>query len=238
MMLSYSEHLIQEGINVPAQGEKFLQATLKLKGFFVGKELTHKKMAEILEKFLAPKFDVDVGWKKSSKLDDTHIVFNGFFDPEEAASGDTAIELEVVGSTKNKTLAMSDEGYDLFAKNLAGTYTHEMVHFEQYRRRGFTKAKELTRYKSPIAKVQKAQNYLGNKDEVEAFAFNIAEQLRRNVSHKEALDILRKPTKNIMKTSVDLFAYAAAFGFDFTHPILKRLLKKTVGFLAQMKDKE
>ena len=87
-------------------------------------------------------------------------------------------------------------------------------------------------------KVRRTREYLGNDDEIEAYAKNIASELIRKTDKETALTLLRmagktaqyREKKNLL--SPNLFAYFSVFGFDSTHPVLRKLLKKIWVYIA------
>lgn len=115
---------------------------------------------------------------------------------------------------------------------IADTILHEIMHMRQYRRREF---KSLPDYKSKAYKsdIRKEQAYLGNSDELDAYAFNIScelfEKFKGNTD--DIVKHLNKPVNNYRhKTTWKI--YIKAFEHDHNHPIIKRLKKKVVGYLS------
>ena len=88
-------------------------------------------------------------------------------------------------------------------------------------------------------KVRRTREYLGNDDEIEAYAKNIASELIRKSDKETALTLLRmagktaqyREKKNLL--SPNLFGYFAAFDFDTGHPVIKKLLKKIFFYLER-----
>jgi hypothetical protein len=77
----------------------------------------------------------------------------------------------------------------------------------------------------------KAQKYLGNDDEIEAFALNISRELVSFYGKDGALNKLRNIKSIKPNESVNMFAYLAAFGYDTKHTVIKKLLRKIVLFI-------
>ena len=114
---------------------------------------------------------------------------------------------------------------------IADTVLHEIMHMRQYRRRKF---KSLPDYKSKAYKsdIRKEQAYLGNTDEIDAYAFNIACELHEKFkgNHDEILGYLNQCLKKYRHRN-HWKIYLKAFEYDHNHPIIKRLKKKIVGYL-------
>ena len=205
----------------------------KLESVVVNKELTHKKLvsyiAKIGNKYITKREDYgfEVVFSTSTVPDQGQMMINAYFDPEEDAEGEVSIEIDLVFHNKDKTIVLSKEGFAWLVNNILSAITHEMIHQSQYRSRGHIRGKQFKKYTSTSTNVQKAQKYLGNTDEVEAYGFNIANGLLINNSYEDAIAFLKNPKKDTMSRSPDLFGYMVAFGFDTNHPIIKRLLTKT-----------
>lgn len=209
----------------------------KLKTKLIGKEYTPQKITDMFSK-VGSKHSFDVNFITSSVVDLGQMLVNAYFDPEEDAIEEIAIEIELVFNNKDKTIVLSEEGFQWLIRTVLASLTHEMIHQKQYRSRGGIRGREFTKFNSDSKDVQKAQEYLGNTDEVEAYGFNIADQLMRSTKdYNKALDVLRGGAKDSLKYSPDLFAYIVAFGGSVNHPIIKRLLKKTTFYLNKIKNK-
>ena len=75
-----------------------------------------------------------------------------------------------------------------------------------------------------------SQLYLGDYNEVDAYAHNIAAELLDLPDYRAKLST---PSTIATTESVNLWAYMQAFSKDFSHPVLKRLLKKIYKHLNQ-----
>src|SRR5210317_355311 len=84
----------------------------------------------------------------------------------------------------------------------------------------------------------KSKEYLGNDDEIEAFAKNISTELIRKAGKEGSLDLLRMANKTAgfkdemgYLLSPNLLGYLAMWGFDTKHPVIKKLLKKVYNYI-------
>lgn len=114
---------------------------------------------------------------------------------------------------------------------IADTVLHEIMHMRQYRRREF---KSLPDYNSKAYRsdIRKEQAYLGNTDELDAYAFNIACELHEKFKGNtcKIVNYLNKPLKRTRHKNTWKI-YLKAFEYDHNHLIIKRLKKKVVGYL-------
>ena len=206
----------------------------KLKSKILNKELAPKAITSMAAK-IGVKHSFEVTSDTSSKADSGKMMMNAFFDPEEDADDEISIEIQLIYNNKDKTLVLSKEGWKWLVDTIISSLTHEMIHQKQYRARGHIIGKQFTKFTSDAENVQGAQKYLGNTDETEAYGYTIASHLINNFSYDEATAFLRNPTKDLLKHSPDLFAYMVAFEMNVNHPVIKRLLKKTVYYLNKLK---
>jgi hypothetical protein len=68
--------------------------------------------------------------------------------------------------------------------------------------------------------------YLSSPDEINAYAYNIANELLDRNSYTQVIEKLNKVRDIAIEDSVNLWAYVNAFSKDVNHPVLKRLIKK------------
>ena len=202
---------------------------------------------EISLKDIAKKLEVDT---RSIGVDEVTIVqsknvevgdmnMNASYDPIDDQEGFNHFEIELIFSKEDKTIAFSPEGVEAIKHRIVDVLEHELIHKSQYRGRGFKKQREFKPKKGLSDKVRRTREYLGNDDEIEAYAKNIASELIRKSDKETALTLLRmagktaqyREKKNLL--SPNLFGYFAAFDFDTGHPVIKKLLKKIFFYLER-----
>ena len=195
---------------------------------------------EIPLKDIAKKLEVDT---RSIGVDEVNILqsknvevgdmnMNEAYDPIDDKEGLDHFEIDLIFSKEDKTIAFSPDGVENIKDRIVDVLEHELIHKNQYRGRGFKKQREFKPKKGLSDKITKTRQYLGNDDEIEAYAKNIASELIRKSDKETALTLLRmagktaqyREKKNLL--SPNLFGYFAAFDFDTNHPVLKILLKK------------
>lgn len=217
------------------EGSRIYQSFQK----FFGKPVTLKQVATHLRKIVGTSTVITT--QKSSNVDPDDIMINAFYDPDEDEEGGKPFELVVIFPEGADTVTMNGEGWREFATRVIDFLEHEMIHQAQYRSREFHPGRQYrSRQKDPT--VKRSQEYLGNPDEVEAYAFNLSRELLRktNNDYERALRLLKNFSQTAMTRdqagrllSPNLFGYFKDFNFDTTHPVLKTLMKKTYQFIQQ-----
>ena len=202
---------------------------------------------EIPLKDIAKKLEVDtrsigvdeVIIQQSKNVEVGDMNMNASYDPIDDQEGFNHFEIELIFSKEDKTIAFSPEGVEAIKHRIVDVLEHELIHKSQYRGRGFKKQREFKPKKGLSDKVRRTREYLGNDDEIEAYAKNIASELIRKSDKETALTLLRmagktaqyREKKNLI--SPNLFGYFAAFDFDTGHPVIKKLLKKIFFYLER-----
>lgn len=122
--------------------------------------------------------------------------------------------------------SISQEIADRFALELTEALVHEYEHQRQYRSRRYRAHKEQYVSEHLDLNIKNEQEYLGNPDEIDAYAANIAARIWILKLTAEVDD-----TASLEK-SLDLQNYIRAFGSD--HPIVKKLLDKITENLIKL----
>jgi hypothetical protein len=206
---------------------------------FFNKPVTVKQVATHLRKIVGT--NTVITTQKSPNVDPNDIMINAFYDPDEDEEEGKPFELVVIFPVDSDTVTMDGEGWREFAIRVIDFLEHEMIHQAQYRSREFHPGRQYrSRHNNPDLK--RSQEYLGNPDEIEAYAFNLSRELLRktNNDYDRALRLLKNFSQTAMTKdqagrllSPNLFGYFKDFGFDTTHPVLKTLMKKTYQFIQQ-----
>jgi len=183
---------------------------------------------------------------KSDVIDPNNIGLNAYYDPDEDEDDEKPFELVAVFNPSDKQISMDRAGWREFAAQVIDYLEHEMIHQYQYRSRDFQPNRAFkSKAKDPHIKSQ--QEYLGNTDEIEAYAYNLANELLRKT--KGDYDMTLRLLGNFSRTAItkdqagrflspNLYGYFKDFNFDTTHPVLKRLMKKTYQYVNILKKKQ
>ena len=221
---------------IPRRNIKSLIGTAKSR--VINRNITIKSVANELEKTLRRKYDVEVKVEKSSKVSSSSIVVNAWYDDDNDRTGDDIpIRLNFIVSDPEVLLNIDEKMWHKFSNEVADAIQHEYLHMSQYRNRGFAKP---SNYKPKIKKELKdfynSQSYLGNSDEIEAYALNIStELLNKYRTKRKTVANLKRLDKSLFTASPNLFAYFMAFNFDSRHPVIRKLIKKVLLYIESQR---
>lgn len=193
------------------------------------------QVVSYIKKFLK-KNDVStiVTTDKSETVDVGDIVLAAFYDHQADENDEVPFEVVLLTNPKTTEILWDRDEWREFAINLIDYLEHELIHQHQYRARDFIPNREYTS-DHPDNKVREAQQYLGNPDEVDAYAFNLSKELvRKSQGFDQALRLIRSFAQTAISKdqagrllSPALYGYIKEFEFDNRHPVIKRLMKKT-----------
>lgn len=231
-----SEKMYEGATNI-AISKKQIRGVIGLaKSKLVLKNISVKNIADEIEKVLRRKYDIEVSTKKSSNVTQGSIVINAYYDPDNDQKEDTPIEIELAVSDPEVVLNLDNSMWNKFADQLSDAIQHEYLHMVQYRNRDFAKPSNFkpSKNSTEIPGFYRTQQYLGNSDEIEAYALNISNELLNTYkTRKVAVAKLKRLDKSIFKSSPNLMAYFMAFHFDSRHPVIRKLLKKILIYIEK-----
>ena len=170
--------------------------------------------------FVARAFRVNVLHAKALEVEASEVNINAFYDSECDERKKISIELVFVTNPNDDYLILDQDLWTLFINRLADSLAHELIHMRQTRARDFVVVEH--RFKSKIA-LDENLVYLSDPDEIDAYAFNIATELRE---HQNPLSKILNPAAVSINDSINLWAYIQAFSKDLKNPVVKKLLKK------------
>ena len=182
-----------------------------------------KEFVKILGKFIADKFSVNVLHATAIEVDPGDININAYYDFQEDEFCKIAIELVLITNVQEKYLLFTEELYTTFVKRLADALVHELVHMKQSRARDHLAVEFMPDNIDDLDAEIREFFYLSNPDEIDAYAYNIADELKDN---PDPLQKLRNPLNVTIDESINLWVYVNTFDGDLSDPILKKLLKK------------
>jgi len=227
-MYSFKE-FISEGINTPTSPAKIISVLNSTKKSFIGKTFTPSKFKSLLQKTLNKTgVDVLVSLEKDKENiigEPNIVVISGFYDSMEDEDEETPFEIVVVYDKRGK-IVVDEECWGHISKEIPEVLTHEIHHSYQARRRDFNPASD----KSKMYKTSDAQ-YLGNDDEIEAYANDIAKNMLVMNKYAKAMSLLKRGN-----VDVPIFQdYIKEFGK--AHKVTKKLTKKIIQFLNHYNEK-
>ncbi len=205
-----------------------------LKDKIVGQKLTiqqfHNSVIRRLKTFLPIKatraFDPTV--------EKTWVYVGGcyysYYDQERKPS----IEVGLYFNPDDKYVTLTPRRFTRFCISIADTILHEIIHMRQFRKRNF---KVLPGYQSTAsrAKQKEQQEYLGDKDELDAYSFNIACELNEKFdgNQRKIVNYLNESQKGKRRRHNSWRMYLSAFSNDHRHPIIQRAKKRVIYYLPK-----
>jgi aryl-alcohol dehydrogenase-like predicted oxidoreductase len=166
------------------------------------------------------------------QVDPGDMNLNATYDPWDDEDELDPYRIELLFNPKDKNgVKFSQDALEEIKHRLIDALEHEMIHSLQYQKRDF-KTQKGFRSKN------REQEYLGNQDEIEAFAKNISSELLRHANKEQATDMLRSVNNttelrdklgNLL--SPNLVGYLRAWDFNTRHPVIKKLLKKVYNYI-------
>jgi hypothetical protein len=141
------------------------------------------------------------------------------------------IEIEMVYPQHISTMKMSIYRWERVCQLFADTVLHEVIHTRQYRARNF---KSIPGYQSTAyyARTRKEQEYYGDRDEMGAHAFNLAQDM----IDKFGFD--PKAVKTYLDSNVPKRVrpngwgrFMKAFEYDHNHPKVRQMKRKIMNQL-------
>jgi hypothetical protein len=177
-------------------------------------------------RFIAKRFRVTVLHAQAWEVEPTELNINAFYDPDKDERQRPSIELILVTNPNDIHLILDRELWELFVNRLADSLAHELIHMYQARARNFVYVEHQAR-----RNIQLDENlvYLSDPDEIDAYAYNIATELRE---HPKPLEKLINPAAVTVNDSINLWAYIQAFSKNLNNPVVKKLLKKVYKHLT------
>jgi hypothetical protein len=137
--------------------------------------------------------------------------------------GKTSIEVNFSYNPNDAKLKINEYRFTRLAVRFADVMLHEIIHMRQFRARNY---KAIPGYQSTAeyAKDRKEQEYYGDRDEMGAFAFNIACEMVDRFGYAPA-QIYRYMDTNEAKRHRNSWwnQYLKTFNWDHNHQIIRRM---------------
>ena len=167
----------------------------------------------------------------NTTLDPDDFTIGAEYDPELDLLGKKQFIINLfINHRKRIPYLITGEFADRFTLELVETLVHEYQHQQQYRLRKYRLHKEQFISEHADLETKDDQEYLGNPDEIDAYAANIAARIFL-VNQKLNTDVTEELAA---AESLDLKNYFRVFGAE--HPVVKSLLGKILINIKQLKD--
>ena len=171
--------------------------------------------------------ELNVDSIQNKQIDANTVNVGAFYDDEE----ENDITVELMFSDED-TITWNTQNRKDFLRRLQSTIKHEYMHADQHAARDY----EYDSY--GIDDTTTGREYYSRGDEIEAYAMNIADELKRKQGLEGAMQTLRTVTKSSQLKdklgyllSPDLKGYIDEF--DDNPRVIKALLKKIYQFLTK-----
>lgn len=161
-----------------------------------------------------------------------NVWVSGLYDSDLDKNGKRAITLLFNYPNKHEKIKLSYFQFRKLCYNITDIIFHELIHLRQYRRRNF---KDIPGYSSTaeLFRTRQVQEYLGDPDEIDAYAFNIACELHDIYKHdyRSMLKYLNSDLKDKRKRNTLYRMYLYTFDHDHNNTVIKKLKKKITYYL-------
>ena len=194
----------------------------------LSRQLTGTQSIEDISTIIQKAFpELNIDSLQNKQIDVNTVNVGAFYDDEE----ENDITVELMFSNQD-TVTWNVENRKDFLRRLQSTIKHEYMHADQHAARDY----DADSY--GMDDTTTSREYYSRGDEIEAYAMNIADELKRKQGSKGAMQILRTVTKSSQLKdklgyllSPDLKGYIDEF--DDNPRVIKALLKKIYQFLTK-----
>ena len=171
---------------------------------------------------------------KEHQVDFGFIWIGGMYHTEYDKNRQKSIELCLAYNPNDDQINYSVRRFNRLANRIADVILHEVIHMRQARKRKF---KELPGYSSTAesTKQRQQQEYLGDNDEIDAYAFNMACELNEKFGGdmKRIVNYLNEEQKGKRRQYDTWRSYLKTFEWDQNHRIIKRIKKRSIYYLSR-----
>ena len=205
-----------------------------IKPKIVNQFLSVDELVQDLGVFIGQRFNIDVKHAEPGQVDQNDIELNGYYDGGLDEVGDTAIEVYLITNPMQDVIIIDAEQFEIIARKIADTLSHEVIHMSQFRARDFLEVERIEYSDIEEDEEEDERGYLSSPDEINAYAYNIANELLEKNALPVVLQKLNRLKDISIEDSLNLWAYVNAFEKNTNHPVLKRLIKKVYKSLLDL----
>lgn len=193
-------------------------------------EQFHNRISKHIKKYMP------IRSRKSHEMqvEPGYVWVGGVYHTEYDMNKQKAIELCFAYSLADRKLTYTGRRFTRLCHRVADVLLHEIIHMRQARKRKF---KALPGYSSTAesSKQRQEQEYLGDNDEIDAYAFNMACELHEKFSGDMRLIVnyLNEDQKRKRRNYDTWRTYLKAFNWDQNHKIIRRIKKRSIYYLSR-----
>lgn len=203
------------------------------KSKIVNKDLTPSQLRNILNFYITKEIPVKIKKKLNFSVRSGWIYVGGCYYSDSDRLRQPCIEINFDYCPFDETICLSRYKFLRICRTFADVMLHEIIHMRQFRRRRFEFSPDY-QSDAEIKELQEQQKYFGSKDEIDAYAFNIACELLDNLNGDKKAIVKHVNKKNIKTNyikSPSLKTYLQIFEHDHNHDIIISLKKKVIKYL-------
>lgn len=178
-------------------------------------------LSKTRKEFKNRNIDIKLTSKRESELDENGFFVNAYYDVDEDLNRNCAIEVFVHHNISDNEFKF-EQASQLMVQ-IYDAVVHEFKHQAQGRKRKFRQGMFLDDDSN--------KSYLGDPDEIDAYALSIAIELIRNLGRTRSIQYLHRASQLAqirpkgLYASPNLLSYFAEFN-DIDHPVIRKLIKK------------
>ena len=199
----------------------------------VGKKLAVADLQKVISGHLKSNLPIKVTKRQNDAGQKRGLAYLGgaYYSQYDKNNQGRYIEIVLSYHPLDERIRLTEYRWQNMCSLFADTILHEVIHMRQYRSRNF---KVIPGYESTAhyLKDRREQEYYGHRDEMGAFAFNIACEMvsqfgndRRTIQkYMDSMQCKRRPKSTYNQ-------YLKAFDYNHNHNIIRRMKKK---ILAQI----
>lgn len=192
----------------------------------MGKSLTPNQINRIVSSHIKPLLPIKIIKLVAEDNKEGVIYMGGVYYSELDKKGKPAIELNLNYHPNDKKLTVTMNRWRRMSYRFAHILLHELVHLRQFRARNF---KSIPGYQSTaeLTTERRAQEYFGDRDEMGAFAFNIACELIDRFGYNPNVIKRYLDTNNVRRHKNSWwYCYLTTFNWNHNHKIIRRMKRK------------
>lgn len=192
------------------------------------------ELVQDLGVFIGQRFNIDVKHAEASQVDQNDIELNGYYDGGLDEAGDVPIEVYLITNPMQDVMIIDNSQFNLIARKIADTISHEVIHMSQFRARDFLEVERIEYTDVDEDYEEDERWYLSSPDEINAYAYNIANELLDKHDLPVVMEKLHKIKEISIEDSINLWSYVNAFEKNTSHPVMRRLIKKVYKSLLNL----
>jgi len=215
--------------------ESIAQMVSEVKDRIANQELTIDRFHTIMGNHLKRSMPVRVTKSREPQVSPTYAFVGGVYHTQHDIDRLKSIEVSFAYCPTDTSLCLTTRRFNRLCWRIADVILHEIIHMRQARKRKF---KELPGYSSTAqsTKLREQQEYFGDSDEIDAYAFNMACELKDRFGDDmtQIVNYLNQEQKGKRRRSYDTWcSYLKTFNYDQNHRVVKKIKKRSIYYLSR-----